>query len=70
MTCPYGVFGNHNVHARLVMSRYIRFVRFSFLILIGRSATLEGMKIKSVTPMHHLTIMVSSVSPAWEGSAS
>jgi hypothetical protein len=26
----------------------------SFLILIGRFVTLEGMKIKSVTPMHHL----------------
>jgi hypothetical protein len=33
--------------------RYIRLVRFSFLILIGRFVTLEGMKIKSVTPRHH-----------------
>jgi len=40
--------------------RYIRLVRFSFLILIGRFVTLEGMKIKSVTPMHHQMIMVSS----------
>ena len=39
------------VHVRLVMSRYIRLVRFSFLILIGRFVTLEGMEInKSVTP--------------------
>jgi hypothetical protein len=37
-----------------------RFVRFSFLILIGLFVTLEGMKIKSVTPIHHLTLMVSS----------
>ena len=42
------------------MSRYVRLVRFSFLILIGRLATLKGMKIKSVTPMHHQMIMVSS----------
>ena len=35
-----------------------------FLILIGCFVTLEGMKIKSVTPMHHLMIMVSSVSVA------
>jgi hypothetical protein len=34
-------------------ARYVRFVRFLFLILIGRFVTLEGMKIKSVTPMHH-----------------
>jgi len=46
------------------MSRYIRLVRFSFLILIGRFVTLEGMKIKSVTPMHHQMIMVSSATPA------
>jgi hypothetical protein len=45
------------VHACLVTSRYIRLVRFSFLILIGRFVTLESMKIKSVTPMHHLMIM-------------
>jgi hypothetical protein len=31
--------------------------------LIGRFVTLEGMKIKSVTPMHHLMIMVSSAVP-------
>jgi len=42
------------------MSRYIRLVRFSFLILIGRFATLEGMKVKSVTPMHHPMSMGSS----------
>ena len=53
-----------SVHVRLVMSRYIRLVRFSFLILIGRFVTLESMKIKSVTPMHHLMIMVSSATPA------
>jgi hypothetical protein len=51
------------------MSRYIRLVRFSFLILIGRFATLEGMQIKSVTPMHHLTIVVSSAAPAGGGLA-
>jgi conjugative relaxase-like TrwC/TraI family protein len=32
--------------------------------LIGRLVTLEGMKIKSVTPMHHPMIMVSSATPA------
>jgi hypothetical protein len=47
--------------------RYTRFVRFSFLVLIGRFATLEGMKIKSVTPMHHLMIMVSSAASATGG---
>jgi hypothetical protein len=31
-------------------ARYVQLVRFSFLILIGRFVTLEGMKIKSVTP--------------------
>jgi hypothetical protein len=41
-----------HAHVRLVMSGYIRLVRFSFLILIGRFATLEGMKIKSVRPLH------------------
>jgi hypothetical protein len=40
------------------------FVRFSFLILIGRFVTLEGMKIKSVTPMHHPMSMGSSATPA------
>ena len=44
---------------------YVRFVRFSFLILIGRFVTLEGMKIKSVTPTHHLTIVVSTASRRW-----
>ena len=34
----------------------------SFLILITRFVILEFMKIKSVTPMHHLTIVVSSAS--------
>jgi hypothetical protein len=34
--------------------RYVLLVHSSFLILITRFATLEGMKIKSVTPMHHL----------------
>jgi hypothetical protein len=46
-----------HIHVRLVMPRYIRLVRFSFLILIGRFVTLESMRIKSVTPMHHLMIM-------------
>jgi hypothetical protein len=32
--------------------------------LIGRFVTLEGMKIKSVTPMHHLMIMGSSATLA------
>jgi hypothetical protein len=41
----------------------------SFLILIGHFATLEGMKIKSVTPMHHLMIMGSSAAPAGDGLA-
>jgi len=40
------------------------YIRFSFLILIGRFVTLEGMKIKSVTPMHHLMSMGSSATPA------
>jgi len=39
------------------------YIRFSFLILIGRFVTLEGMKIKSVTPMHHPMSMGSSASP-------
>jgi hypothetical protein len=30
-----------HVHVRLVTSRYIRLVRFSFLILIGRFVTLD-----------------------------
>jgi hypothetical protein len=51
------------------MSCYIRLVRFSFLILIAPFATLEGMKIKSVTPMHHQMIMVSSAAPADGGLA-
>ena len=39
--------------------------RFSFLILIARFATLEVHdQIKSVTPMHHPMIMVSSATPA------
>jgi hypothetical protein len=38
-------------------------VRFSFLILIGRFATLAGMKIKSVTPLHHPMNMGSSANP-------
>jgi len=42
--------------------RYVRLVRFSFLILIGHFVTLEGMKIQSVAPMHHLTIVVSTAS--------
>ena len=45
------------------MPRYVRLVRFSFLILIVRFVTLEGMKIKSVTPMHHPMSMVSSAVP-------
>jgi hypothetical protein len=32
----------------------------SFLILIADFVTIEGMKFESVTPMHHLTIVVSS----------
>jgi len=35
-----------------------------FLILIASFATLEGVKVKSVTPMHHLMIMGSSATPA------
>jgi hypothetical protein len=31
----------------------------SSLILIARFATLESMKIKSVTPIHHLMIMAN-----------
>jgi hypothetical protein len=42
------------------MSCYAHYIRFSFLIMIGRFVTLDGMKVKSVTPMHHLMIMVSS----------
>jgi hypothetical protein len=38
------------------------FSPFLFLILIGCFATLDGMKVKSVTPMHHVTIVVSSAS--------
>jgi hypothetical protein len=45
------------------MPRYIRLARLSFLILIGRFVTLEGMKIKNVTPMHHQMIMGSSAAP-------
>jgi hypothetical protein len=40
---PHGMVsgtGFAHAHVRLVMSRYIRLVRFSFLILIGRFATL------------------------------
>jgi len=32
----------------------------SFLILIARFATLEGMRIKSVTPRHYRVIMVAA----------
>jgi hypothetical protein len=53
-----------HANMRRVMSRYIRLVRFSFLILIGRFATLECMKIKGVTPMHHQMCMGSSATPA------
>jgi len=35
--------------------------------MIGRFVTLEGMKIKSVTPTHHLMIMVSSAASARGG---
>jgi hypothetical protein len=49
--------------------RYARFVRFWFLILIGRFATLEGMKIKSVTPMHHAMSMDSPAVAAGGGLA-
>jgi hypothetical protein len=31
----------------------LRLNAFSFLIMIASFATLEGMKIKSTTPMHH-----------------
>jgi hypothetical protein len=34
--------------------------------LIGRFVTLEGMRIKSVTLIHHLTIMVTSAIPGLE----
>jgi hypothetical protein len=30
-----------HAHVRLIMSRYIRLARFSFLILVGRFVTLE-----------------------------
>jgi hypothetical protein len=46
--------------ARTIRIPFVRLVRFSFLILIGRFVTLEGMKIKSVTPMHHPMSMGSS----------
>ncbi|HZI77350.1 MAG TPA: hypothetical protein VFD73_25575, partial [Gemmatimonadales bacterium] len=46
------------------VSRYVRLTAFSFLILIGRFVTLEGMKIRSVTPMHHLMCMGSPATPA------
>ena len=36
------------------------YITFLFLILIAGFAILDGMKVKSVTPMHHLTIVVSS----------
>jgi hypothetical protein len=50
----------------VVMSTFIRLVRFSFLILIGRFVTLEGVKIKSVTPVHHQMIMGKRrAKPAW-----
>jgi hypothetical protein len=45
------------------------YMRFSFLILIGRFVTLEAMKIKSITPMHHLMIMGSSAAAAGGGLA-
>src|SRR5206468_2423593 len=48
---------SHLIHT---YARYVRFIRFSFLILIGCFVTLEGMKIKSVTPMHHPMSMGSS----------
>jgi hypothetical protein len=49
-------------------ARYIRLVLFSFLILVGRFATLDGMKVKSVTPMHHVMSM-ESPAPAGGGLA-
>jgi hypothetical protein len=64
---PSGAVTGGEVHADIeglpeqdIDARYIRLVLFSFLILVGRFATLDGMKVKSVTPMHHLTIVVSS----------
>jgi hypothetical protein len=42
---------------------------FSLLILIGRFVTLEAMKIKSVTPMHHPMSMDSPAVPAGGGLA-
>jgi hypothetical protein len=48
------------IRPRSRVFRYVRLVRFSFLILIGHFVTLEGMKIQSVTPVHHQMIMVSS----------
>jgi hypothetical protein len=40
-----------------------------FLIMIGRFVTLVSMISSSFTPMHHLMIMVSSVTPAGGGLA-
>jgi hypothetical protein len=39
-----------HVHVRLVMSRYIRLVRFSFLILIGCFGTLESWSVEASHP--------------------
>jgi len=50
--------------------RYVLLVHSSFLILITRFATLEGMKIKSVTPMHLAMSMGNSATSAGGGLAS
>ena len=57
---------SHPIHT---YARYVRFLRFSFLILIGCFVTLEGMKIKSVTPMHHAMSMDSPAVAAGGGLA-
>ena len=54
-------------HRYPAMVRYVRLVRFSFLILIGRFATLDAWSVSSFTPMHHLTIVVSTAAPSGGG---
>jgi hypothetical protein len=59
--CPAGAlnrvptkFARPRLEARIEHDQLSPDTRLSsFLILIGCFATLEGMKIKSVTPMHH-----------------
>jgi hypothetical protein len=49
------------------MSHCVRLIPFSFLILIAGFATLDGMKFKSVTPVHHVMIMVNAATAAGPG---